>query len=79
MSKYPIRVMCGGLTNTIWAIRRYSERPGGLIIAATNGKDDVTGDAIAAVAEHRMRCENAACRCGWSTDDWRAALSGRTA
>lgn len=59
----PIRVMCGGFTNTIYAVRRYSERPGGVLVAATGGKDDVTMEAILAVDHHRARCQNTECSC----------------
>lgn len=68
--KRPVLIRTGGLTNRIYAVRKYTERPNGLIVAATDGKDDVTEDAIRAVAEHRMECKREGCRCGWSTTDW---------
>jgi hypothetical protein len=60
--------MCGGLTNRIFAVRRYAERANGLIVSSA--KDDVTSEAIRAVAEHRLGCEDADCRCQWSTARW---------
>jgi hypothetical protein len=67
MSTKPIRVMCGGLSNRIFAVRRYTQR-GDLVISSA--KDDVTADVIKAVAEHRLACQDTDCRCGWSTTDW---------
>jgi hypothetical protein len=59
----PVRVMVGGLTNRIYAVRRYSERGGGLFVAATGGKDDVTTEAILAVREHVNQCRDSKCVC----------------
>jgi hypothetical protein len=65
-----VRIMTGGLSNRIFAVKHYSERPNGLLVAAMGGKDDVTEEAIRAVAEHRLECKDEQCRCGWSTADW---------
>lgn len=72
MTSKPIRVMCGGLSNRIFAVRSYTQR-GELVIS--NAKDDVTEDAVKAVAEHRLNCQDADCRCSWSTADWLAAAN----
>lgn len=69
-----VRIMCGGLSNRIFAVKRYTTRPDGLIVAAVNGKDDVTEEAIYAVAEHRLACKDDTCRCGWLSKDWQRAL-----
>ena len=63
--------MTGGFTNRIFAVRRYRTLEGDKFEAVgLNGKDDVTDEAIMAVAEHRMHCVVDDCRCGWSTEDW---------
>lgn len=62
-----VRVMYGGLTGRIFAVRKYQQR-GDLVISSA--KDDVTEDAIKAVAEHRYECKAEGCRCGWSMADW---------
>ena len=56
-----VRVFYSGLTGNIYASRRYSERPGGLFVS--HDKDDVTDEAIAAVAEHVGNCERRECIC----------------
>lgn len=63
MPTKPVRIMCGGLTNTIYAVRRYTDRGNGLLVAANGGKDDVTQEAILAVVEHRVRCQRSDCSC----------------
>lgn len=74
----PVRILCGGLTNTIYAVRRYSNQPNGVIVAALNAKDDVTQEAIGAVIEHSQRCNVADCLCRRISMDG-AARSERTA
>jgi hypothetical protein len=68
----PIRVFRGSLSNRIYATRRYQER-GEFIVSQS--KDDVTQEAIRAVAEHRMGCQDNDCRCSWSSEDWWKATS----
>lgn len=62
----PIRVMASGLTNRIWALRRYREMPEGYVVSSS--KDDVTEDAIRAVIEHiRRGCSLVDCGCQFLT------------
>ena len=67
----PVLLRCGGSTNRIYAIRRYTERANGLIVSSV--KEDATEQAIMAVAEHRARCRDTECRCSWSYADWARA------
>jgi hypothetical protein len=46
----PIRIGYSGLTNRIFALRRYTERSDGTLISQT--KDEVTAEAVHAVLEH---------------------------
>lgn len=61
-------VMTGGLTNRIYAVRRYTERGNGMYVAATNGKDDVTQQALRAAIQHvDAGCEDRDCECQYLT------------
>lgn len=60
MSK-PIRIMTGGLTNAIYAVKSYRDLGGGRFEAIS--KQDVTREAIQAVDEHRSRCQVKDCPC----------------
>ncbi len=57
----PILIRTSGLTNRVWAIRRYTERADGLLVSSA--KDDVTRDAIQAVIEHARSCTDPECSC----------------
>jgi hypothetical protein len=56
----PIRIATSGLTNTIYALRNYTERAGHVVSSA---KDDVTAQAIQAVVGHARICERDDCEC----------------
>lgn len=63
----PIRVMASGLTNRIWAVRRYTENQySGLIVSSA--KDDVTAEALRAAVEHiKNGCTLSDCPCQFLT------------